>query len=141
MGDMPELMAGLFFTTELRPYRYGLVVSIGQTDAELKADLRKADRHFKCKRTAEIMAEAVLSKTWPGWVLNFEADSFMRMRELPSTIEQRGVMVHELLHVVRACMKSRNMRMSGRTGQEAYCYLLEELYIEFCHRITQHTKR
>lgn len=127
----------LFYTREIFPYRYGLVVSIGQTDAQLRASMQGLDRKLRTSHTEEVMLVAY--KTNPehtkGYVQNWQSDSLMRIYTFPKSIGQRGAIVHELLHVVRACLWSRSLKMKGVTGQEAYCYLLEDLYIDLFRRL------
>lgn len=130
---------GLFFSIELRPYRYGLVVSIGQTDAEIRADMIRLDRRHKTGRVTDVI-EAMKGR-WPGFVRTWEADSFMFIREMPVTVQGQGVVVHELLHVVRHCMRTRNMGMGGMNGQEAYCYLLEETWNQVMGRVAEHLRK
>jgi len=123
----------------MRPYRYGFVVSIGQSDEELKADMRRIDRKQKTRRTKYVMAAS--ATPGPGFCVMFENDSFMRIREIPRSVEGDGVVIHELLHVVRHCLKSRGINMSGTNGQEAYCYLLEEAWNEVMGRVVIHLKK
>ena len=125
---------GFFFNIELRPYRYGCVVSIGQTDAQIKAEMAKVDHAYKTKRSRDVM-RAGIENPVPGYVVTWEADSFMRIREIPDTVQVQGVVIHELLHVVRHCLKTRGINMAGRGGQEAYCYLLEEAWNEVMGRV------
>lgn len=129
---------GMFFCFELRPYRYGFVVSIGQTDAEIKADMAKIDRKHKVKRKADVM-DALKNRT-PGFCVLWEADSFMFIRDMPMTVQGQGVVAHELLHVVRHCMRTRGIKMSGQSAEEAHCYLLEEAWNEVMGRVARHVK-
>lgn len=130
---------GLFFAIELRPYRYGLVVSIGQTDAEIGAAMAKMDRTHGTKRGPDVME--ALETVGPGFCVVWDSDSFVYIRDIPDTVQAQGVVVHELLHAVRHCMKVRSISMGDMNGQEAHCYLLEETWNEVMGRVARHIRR
>lgn len=123
---------------ELRPYRYGLVVSIGQTEDELRRCMRRVDKKHNVERLGDVIE--ALKTPGPGFCCFWEADGFMYIREIPMTVQSQGVVVHELLHVIEHCMKSRGMKLSGVTSQEAYCYLIEEAWNEVMGRVANHIK-
>lgn len=126
---------GLFFTLELQPYRYGLVVSIGQTDAQLKRSMERIDKKHGVERVGDVME--ALKTPGPGFCCLWEADGFMYIREIPVTVQSQGVVVHELLHIIQHCMKSRGMKLSGVTSQEAYCYLTEQAWNDVMGRVAR----
>jgi hypothetical protein len=129
---------GLFFNIELKPYRYGLVVSIGQTNEEVDRAMKRLDKAHGIERRVEVMN--ALETPGPGFCVVWEADSFMCIRSMPIHVQDQGVVIHELVHVVQHCMNSRGMKMSGRTSQEAFCYLIEEAWNEIMGRVARHIK-
>lgn len=130
---------GIFFNTELPPYRYGLVVSIGQSDASIKRDLARIDKKFKVERTADVML--ALKNRTPGFCVMWEADAFMFIEKMPLLVKDQGVVVHELLHIVRHCMRSRGIRMNNHSTEEAHCYLMEDLWNEVMSRVARHIRK
>lgn len=130
-------MRSVFYMREVSPYRYGLIVNIGQSDRQLEKHMRDVDARLNTDRTKEVIrvANRPNMQRANGYVQNWKNDSLLRIMKMPETIEDRGTVVHELLHVVRACLKSRNIRMTGFAGQEAYCYLLEELHNDLFSRL------
>ena len=141
---MPELKKkrtkGLFYTQSVKPYRYGLVVSIGQSLEELRASMEATDKEYGTDRAQEVIAQAeqAIGDGWPGFVFRMQSDSFFWLRDLPRCTSSYGVMVHELMHLVNGVMKSRGIRLSGTSTEEAYAYLIEELYIEMSNRVCRH---
>lgn len=125
---------GLSFTVELKPYRYGLAVSMGQSRKELLKFARWIDKEYGSDRSGIIMdgfdkADSV------GFCIRMDGDSFLYLRDLPTTITKQGVLIHELFHVARHCLISRDIDLSGRSTEEVYAYLMEEMWNEIMHRV------
>jgi hypothetical protein len=129
---------GLFFNIELKPYRYGLVVSIGQTPKEVDRCMRRIDRAHKTDRRADVMRAIEVST--PGCFVAWDADGFLHIQNMPTTVQDQGVVIHELVHCIQHCMRTRGMNMSGRTSQEAFCYLIEETWNEIMGRVARHVR-
>lgn len=136
------MKGGFCFNMEIKPYRYGLLMSIAQSRKQLKRSLKSADKHFGTNRADELLKHWDESDGWLGFVVNMDSsDSFVYLRDMPDTINTRGVMVHELLHLTFAVLKARRIDTEGMGGEEAHCYLLEELCNEVERRVSRHYMR
>lgn len=131
----------LFWSTEVRPYRYGLVVSIGQTDRQLVASARVLDRKFGADRAKEVEEAAIRWAGCPGYVHRWTADALLRIRNIPKAVSDHGVLIHELTHVVHGVLKARGMNTDSTTGEEAFAYLIEQLHNDICVRLDKHKAR
>lgn len=137
---------GLFFTFELKPYRFGVAVSIAQDRNELSEDLKKLDRRFRTNARKNILADwdraAQISTGMVVSVGENEGDAFMWLRDIPTTNATCGVLIHESLHLVTLCLCERGMDLGmDGSSQEPYCYLLEEVWNEVMGRVNHHLKR
>lgn len=134
---------GIFFTTELPPYRFGVIVSVGQTRQQLSEDLKKVDRKFKTKARASILSSLdSVSEISTGCVISIgDNDAIMWLRDMPETNATCGVLIHEAVHLATFCLVGRGMKM-GKSGssQEPYCYLIEHIWNEVMAHVSRARK-
>lgn len=134
----------MFFTTSLRPYRFGLAVSIAQDVRSLGEDLRKLDQSCGTKARANILKDhAHLSTISTGYVLRVgTGDAFMWLKEMPTTTKTCGVALHEMLHVVAMCLNDRGVKLTNKAhSHEPYCYLLEDLHETLYMHVNDYLKK
>lgn len=136
---------GLFFTMELKPYRFGVAFSIGQDREALDKDLKDLDRKFNTNaREAILIDYDRIEPISSGFVLSVgknEGDAFVWLRDIPTTNGTCGVAIHEFMHLVTLCLHGRGMELgSTASSQEPYCYLMEEVWNEVMGRVSQHRK-
>ncbi len=136
-------MSGLFFTTTLRPYRFGLAVSIAQDPKQLNKDLLKLDRRCGTKARPNIMQNyRRISPISTGFVLRVGVgDAFMWLKAMPTTTATCGVALHEMLHVTAMCLMDRGIKISRKaSSHEPYCYLLEDLHVTLYDNVNNHLR-
>lgn len=110
----------LNFIIELGIYPFDVMVSFGEKDKELFKML--AETYYM---TAEDIADAAYStKKCTGRAILFSGNqSLIRMRQIPETPTEKGVLAHEIFHVVTFIMDKIGSKLEIGTSDEPYAYL------------------
>ena len=124
---------------ELAPYRCGVLVSVGQSRGRLRRSLLDADRAYGTAR-ADVVLKEFDEHDGPGFCLKFGRDSVIVLREMPMTVQQQGIVVHECLHAVHGAIGDIGISLEDRSGEEAYAYLLEHLFTSIMSRVAERVK-
>jgi hypothetical protein len=111
----------LNFIIPLIIYPFDVMVSLGQSDKALKADLLKYDiewdDNIKCVGKGR-------------FVLFFTNQSLIRLSIYPKTFEDYGALQHEVFHCVTMVLDRIGMKFIPRKSDEAYSYLIGYLTTE-----------
>lgn len=107
------------FMLPLFPYTYNLLVSIGQSNKEL----RKTIADYKIKDTTDFVGYE--GHTCPAayaiWPANLTAA--IRLKGLPRTSNNYAALAHEICHVVLGVMRGVGIRATSGDADEAYAYM------------------
>lgn len=125
---VPKKAVALNFIIPLVIYPFDLMVSIGQTDAQVLLKLKqfgleKEDpEQWQYTGPTNIGRAAILSNN----------ASFLRLRSLPSTPRDFGCLAHEIFHVATFVMYKVGIKFKVLQSDEAYAYLVgyitEQIY-------------
>ena len=108
-------------TINMQVYPFQLMISVGQNDDELGAEL---DKH-KDLNEESIRACQYPSKYSPGKaVLTNTNLGVIRLRELPRLSSDYGVLAHEIFHMVTFVLERAGLKMVVDVSCEAYAYLI-----------------
>jgi len=117
------------FIISLIVYPYDVMVSIGETDKQLKKRLAYYDIHDdktwkysspnKCAKSAIFMGDQCL----------------IRIKGNPTTAVDFGNLQHEIFHVVTLVMQRIGMDLKIKVSDEAYAYLIGYLTKEVYEKI------
>jgi hypothetical protein len=102
-------------------YPFQLMLSVGQNDEELGAELDK----YKGLTEDAIRACQYPSKYVKGRavMLNNNA-SVIRLRALPKSNNDYGVLAHEIFHIATFVLDRAGMKLKLGASDEAYAYLI-----------------
>lgn len=113
----------LNFIVPLVIYPFDVMVSVGQSDDELKESLSK----FNCEW------DESMSYIGNGrFIINENNQSIIRLANYPETYFELGVLAHEIFHCVTHVLNRIGMKFILYKSDEAYSYLIgyltEEIY-------------
>ena len=96
-------------------YPFDLMVSLGQTDEQLKASLKKYGIKWQDSLTLDCPAHYVrLERNQP----------VIRMANYPITVTDYGVLQHEIFHAADQTLRYMGFKLTN-DSDEAYAYLIE----------------
>lgn len=122
------------FIVPLVLYPFHVMVSIGQSDDELGPVLDKYPL-----TEDDIRNCAYTSENAKGRYCRFSTNgSFIRIRNLPVTSEDYGILAHEIFHVVAGLMDLIGMKLRIMTSDEAYAYCIQYLTQEIYKKINKY---
>lgn len=104
----------LNFIVPLIVYPFDIMVSIGQSDDELKKSLSKTKTKWK---------DVMKCEGDGRFVLNLDNTSIIRLRKYPSTPTDYGTIAHEIFHAVTFILDRVGMKLKLFSSDEAYAYL------------------
>lgn len=114
------------FIITLVVYPFDVMVSLNQTDEQLKKELEK----FGCEWDDDMkivgMGRAMISPT---------NHSLIRLRNYPVTNVDYSHLQHEIFHIVTFIMSNIGIKFSILKNDEAYAYLIQHLTKEIYDRI------
>lgn len=101
-------------------YPFEVMISVGQDDDQLGLEL---DKYSKLKES-DIQACAYPSEFVQGRAVLFSTGaSIIRLRKLPTTSKDFGVLAHEIFHIVTFVLDRVGMSLNINTSDEVYAYL------------------
>lgn len=117
------------FTT---PYPFHVMVSLGETDAQLG---RKLKRYNKFKEKDYWMFK---DDSQRGFYSMMSGNtSLIRIREFPKTNDDYAVIQHELFHAVFHIFNVIGLKLCKKSD-EAFAYMIESLTLQIYNRISNH---
>jgi len=116
------------FIIPLVVYPFDVMVSIGETDKELKKQLEKNN----CKWDDLLQIPEI---TGTGRCLQMETgQTVIRLKSFKKTADSYGTLQHEIFHAVQFLMKRLEMKLSMKNC-EAYAYLIQYLTVEIYKKL------
>ena len=113
------------FTISVPIYLIDVIVSFGETDAEVKEYLTSIGL------TKKEVKPSMLKDKSDGIALMYSNNNLLlRLKKLPETYYYLGVLHHEIFHVVTLIMNKLSMKFELYKSDEAYAYLLEYITVE-----------
>lgn len=116
----------LNFIVELVVYPFDVMVSIGETDEEVKRKLKKYDVQWDESLTMHGIGKFLINK---------ENKSLIRLKHYPQLPMDYGTLQHEIFHAVTWILDRCGMKFKLGTSDEAYSYLVGYLTKEIYKRI------
>ncbi len=135
---MSKKIKPINFIIDLHVYPYDVMVSIGQSDVELG---RTLDSYGISKLISREEIESVRygSENSHGRAILFSTNqSLLRIRHLPETCFDYGVLAHEVFHIVTMLMHRIGMKLVVEKSCEAYAYLVQYITEQIFERINKH---
>ncbi len=123
------ILKGLFTVDYLELYSTSFVISINQSDEELRECLFETLRNKDGSDIAENYLNERMndlkrkSPSHQGICVSCEGIYYIRLYEEVNTIYQHGYLAHEIGHAVFFCLRDRGMVFS-EDSEEAYTYLI-----------------
>jgi len=110
------------FIINLQVYPFDLMISISQSDEQLGRSLDPyGDLPMKEIESCRYPSERCRGR----YVMFSTGASLIRLRHLPSTPDDYGILQHEICHVVASVLDSVGMKLKILTSDEAYAYLTQ----------------
>lgn len=122
----PGTMRSKNFIIPLVVYPFDVMVSLGQTDYELKKALKK----FNCEWDDNMICAGA-----GRFYLNNNNQALIRIWNYPETNEDCGTLSHEIFHIVTHILNRIGMQFKLGTSDEAYSYLVGFLTKEIYNKI------
>lgn len=115
-------------------YPFDVMVSINQTDNQLGNSLDK-NLPTEALSKEEIEGVRYTSDKCDGRAVMFSTnESLLRIRKLPETPAEYGVLAHEIFHISANILDRVGMKLVIEISDEAYSYLIgyltKEIYTE-----------
>jgi hypothetical protein len=114
------------FIIPLVIYPFDLLVSIGQSDIQLTKTIEKNYNESFSEKDLEILQ----GYTALGSARSLRLSSglfILRMKQIPSTADDFGLLHHELFHIVTRFMEMIGSAFDCNTSGENYAYLIQYL--------------
>lgn len=108
-------------------YPFDLMVSIGETDAELKKALKEYGTEWLDDYSYEDKVEG-------RFVMNKKHQSLLRVPRKPTNPQDKGVLAHEIFHAVEFVLDRIGLPHTLETG-EAYAYLIDYITTEIYKKL------
>lgn len=115
------------FIIPLVIYPFTIMISLGQTDNELKKSLKKIDNEWD-----DIMIMDGIGK----FCMNKYNQSLIRLWNYPTTCEEYGSLQHEIFHAVTFIFDRIGLKFSLLKSDEAYSYLIGYLTTEIYKKLS-----
>lgn len=116
----------LNFIIPLVVYPFDVMISIGQTDAELKKIIEKTTTEWNDNMKCVGKGLFYMTK---------ENQSLIRLWNYPTTNEDYGTLQHEIFHCVTHILDRVGMKFVLQKSDEAYSYLVGYLTTEIYKRL------
>lgn len=109
---------GINFIIEYKVYPFELMISLGQTDAEVQKTLKR--------RNVDATID-YLSLRGNGRCIMFEGgQTLIRVKDVPKTVRMYAVLQHEIFHAVDFLFDRIGIKLCSESS-EAYAYLVQYL--------------
>lgn len=123
----------LRFSIPLVIYPLSVVVSMGETDAELLKALKKEWPHKPAHEIEE--SQLFDNGPWDGMLVTFANNEIvLRLKRKPKTCADYGSLAHEIFHAVDMVMLRVGMKLHPNSN-EAYAYLTSYLTTEIYKKL------
>lgn len=120
MGKKKKEIQPINFIVQLKVYPFDVMVSIGESDEQLGVSLDP----YGPLPVHEIENCRYPSDNCDGRYVHFSMGaSLIRIRWLPKTANDYGVLAHEILHAVICILDRVGINLSVGISDEAYTYL------------------
>lgn len=130
-------MKKLNFIIPLVIYPFDVLVSIGETNKEIKKCLLK----YTNITDEDIELSQFKNHTITGRSAMFSSNqSLIRLKYYPTEAKDFGVLQHEIFHCVTVIMDAIGMKFKVFKSDEAYAYLIGYLTTEIYKKINEKTK-
>ncbi len=106
------------FIIPLVIYPLDVMVSLGETDNQLKDSLSKTETEWDDNMTITGTGRFVMNDDWT---------SIIRTKVYPITTEHYGILQHEIFHAVMVMLDRVGMKFVILKSDEAYAYLIQYL--------------
>lgn len=103
------------FIIPLVIYPFDVMVSLGETDEQLKKSLKKTSIDWD-----DLMICRGVGRTF----MDDSGRGIIRLKSYPHTCEDYGVLQHEIFHYVTFIMDKIGMKLNLCDSDEAYSYLI-----------------
>jgi len=101
-------------------YPFEVMLSVNQDEEQLRAELDK----YTTLKESDIQACAYPSDFVQGRAVMFSNNaSIIRLRKLPTTSKDYGILAHEIFHIVTFVLERVGLSLDINTSDEAYAYL------------------
>ena len=119
----------------MQVYPFDVMVSIAQEDVQLGYCLDK----YEGLTEQEINDCRYTSDTCMGRYVNFGMGaSLLRIRKLPESAIEYGLLAHEIFHVASTILDRVGMKLEVNVSDEAYSYLIGYLTTEIYQSINKY---
>ena len=115
------------FIIPLVVYPFDVMVSLNQTDKQLKKEL---DRFENCEWDDDMKCPGVGRA-----IITNKNHSIIRLRNYPTTNVDYSHLQHEIFHIVTFVMEKIGLKLCLLKSDEAYAYLIQHLTKEIYDRI------
>lgn len=109
------------FIIPLVVYPLDLMVSLGETDKQLKKALAKTQTEWDDNMTITGTGRFIMNDDWT---------SIIRTKVFPETPAHFGILQHEIFHAVTNMLDRIGMKFIPLKSDEAYSYLIEYLTVQ-----------
>ena len=116
----PKLQPKANFVIDMHIYPFDLMVSVNQTDKELTTALK---RKGVTEHVPALIAYGAVNNPAKYAFWNKDSMFLIRMKELPTTPMQFGMLAHEVSHVVTWALEELGFKLKASSSGEAYAYL------------------
>lgn len=106
------------FCINLDIYPFDIMFSFGETDAELKKNLKMCGGKWEKDKMSITNQKAI-------YYMNNTHQSLIRLKSYPITPIDYGYLQHEIFHAVTFIMDAVGMKFKLLTSCEAYSYLIQ----------------
>lgn len=105
----------MFNVISLVIYPYDVLVSFGQSDEDLKKDLKKLG--VKWEERFSTPAD------YDGYFTHLKGGGLLRLIDYPKTPKQYGHLQHEIFHAAETCLQYLGFKLTDDSC-EAYAYII-----------------
>lgn len=114
------------FIIPLVIYPFDVMVSLGETDEELKSSLKKVNTEWDDNMACVGKGRFYMTE---------QKQSIIRLSVYPKTNEDYGTLAHEIFHAVTHILNVVGMKLAFFKSDEAYAYLMGYLTTEIYKKI------
>ena len=122
------------FLIELTPYHRHVYVSVGESDARLKAGLARLMPASLVEQWVELIGPQHPSED--GKTAFIQGSGIvLRLRDYPTDARQFGVLAHEVFHVVEYLFTSVGLPHDPQTSSEAWAYMIGYIHQQIYNQL------
>lgn len=122
------------FLIELIPYSRHLYVSLGESDARLKAGLTRLMSSSRVEEWVELIGPQQPAED--GKTAFIQGSGIvLRLRDYPTDARQYGVLAHEVFHAVEYLFASVGLPHEAQTSSEAWAYMIGYIHQQIYNQL------